>query len=61
MRPWPFLAAGLVLGAVPASLMEILQPGWAPAVVTAFVLPMSACGAGALLAWGIMDTRRRRG
>lgn len=59
MNPWPWLAGGLALGAVPASVMEVLQPAWTPAVVTAFLLPMLASGAGALLIWGIIDTRRR--
>ena len=54
-----FAAAGFLLGAVPATIMEIMQsPQWSPAVLTAFGMPMCAGAAAGLLAWLITDWKR---
>jgi hypothetical protein len=54
-----FAAIGILLGAIPATVMEIVTTvPWSPAVLTAFGMPMCVgAGAGAA-AWIIADLRR---
>lgn len=53
-----YLVAGALLGAVPATVMEFIQPAWEPSTLTAFAMPMLACATAGLLAWLIIDTRK---
>lgn len=57
VRLWPFLIAGALIGAIPATVMEILEPLWEPEVITAFGMPMLAGAMFGFSAWMIADHR----
>ena len=54
-----FAVIGALLGAVPATVMEIVQPApWSPAVLTAFGMPIAAGAATGALAWLVVELKR---
>jgi hypothetical protein len=56
MKWW--IAGGAFIGAIPASAGEILEPYWGLAAVTAFLMPMLACGLLGFLIAMIIESRR---
>jgi hypothetical protein len=53
-----FTVAGELLGAIPMTVVEFLQPQWGPKVLTAFGVPMCAGAALGSLAWLLLEFRR---
>lgn len=51
---------GLLLGAVPAMVMEFIQPMWEPSTITAFGMPMLALGMAGFLVGVILEDRAYR-